>query len=436
MHAQPIGVLEGGMIMNKKLIAAVAPLMLCSMLGFVAPTHAAALLRASLQPTSGPVGLSPLIKSVDPCPAPPAGQVAYAVVQRAIGSEIGAVPLDASGNWHFAAIWPLPTNTSQTFQATCRYGSPTSSISQLTTFASYRPVTYKVSGNSQPSLTITPTAMSKPGVVHLTAQVPCPAGREGLSIATWPTGTTVPNQMFISDARGYWRADVDLAPYAKQLRAGPVHFSAICHNATNGNDTTAPWLQYAVGKMKLAGPGLLPRTYVALGDSFSSGEGNPNFDSNTNQKNDKCHRSPMAWPRVLANAVPYDILHLACSGAVINNLTTGQYVERPQLDRLADLAETKHIDLVTVTIGGNDIGFVDLLTSCRFNPDCLAKLPSAMTKVDQTAARVLGQVLPAIEHAAPGARVVLVGYPRLFPVRAADNVNCGWLADGRETEWT
>src|ERR1700691_4183726 len=66
-------------------------------------------------------------------------------------------------------------------------------------------------------------------------------------------------------------------------------------------------------------------SYVAMGDSYSSGEGTPPFEAGTNDKKtgDTCHRSRKAWPFVVAAADPAlgSPVLLACSGATTGDVT-------------------------------------------------------------------------------------------------------------------
>jgi len=182
---------------------------------------------------------------------------------------------------------------------------------------------------------------------------------------------------------------------------------------------------------------------VGLGDSYSSGEGNDPFDVGTavfekKKRLDGCHRSQASWERQIGVTQPN---HLACSGAVIANLTlTGQ--ERiapdnvPQVQRLRSIEKSleatgKHVDDVVLTIGGNDIGFASIFGDC-FVRECLAHFDK--NERDVRNLRVpLDRALAAIMRAAPSAKVILVGYPRLFPGQQSGNVACGWLTP-RERE--
>jgi lysophospholipase L1-like esterase len=155
---------------------------------------------------------------------------------------------------------------------------------------------------------------------------------------------------------------------------------------------------------------------AAIGDSYSSGEGSgPPWDPGTDVEGNRCHRTPLAWPRLLG--VPAEG-HLACSGAGLADLPG-------QLAGLAALPDPpSHI---LVTIGGNDAGFAGILRGCVLG-DCVGLIG------DQAAALpALGETLEAayrgIAAAAPGGRVIVVGYPELIPERPPGGLRCLWLSD-------
>jgi lysophospholipase L1-like esterase len=105
-----------------------------------------------------------------------------------------------------------------------------------------------------------------------------------------------------------------------------------------------------------------------MGDSFSSGEGNPPFEYGTDLDNEnECHRSPQAYPRVLQAELDLgSTAFVACSGATIakalNGSTgDGNWSEGPQLEALSGSTE-----VATITIGGNDIEFSDFANACVY----------------------------------------------------------------------
>ncbi len=175
--------------------------------------------------------------------------------------------------------------------------------------------------------------------------------------------------------------------------------------------------------------------YVALGDSFSSGEGAPPFDrSTTVSSTNTCHRSSRAWPLLLAGRSDGDTYSLACSGATLAEVIDSDD-RRAERDRRSSqvtrLARIAGVHLVTVTIGGNDIGFAGVLLRCATHFRCDRYY--AAHGHDRLRARIdaLGARLPAlyaaIKRASPVARVVAVGYPRLFPLHPS-RVTCAALS--------
>jgi len=121
--------------------------------------------------------------------------------------------------------------------------------------------------------------------------------------------------------------------------------------------TVSSATDFAIGEF-----GINAGSYVALGDSYSSGEGNPPFLAGTDGGGDFCHRSPLAYSEVLGEEIGLNPLFYACSGAVTANITSAPHFgEPPQLN---DPGVDTSASLVTMTIGGNDAGFSDVLKAC------------------------------------------------------------------------
>lgn len=87
-----------------------------------------------------------------------------------------------------------------------------------------------------------------------------------------------------------------------------------------------------------------------------------------------CHRSDVA--EVISNAIPVDAkINLACSGAVAANVFRSSAGgrsfkgESPQADQLAQVAATHDVEMIVLSIGGNDLGFADVIIDCtvRYN---------------------------------------------------------------------
>jgi hypothetical protein len=110
-----------------------------------------------------------------------------------------------------------------------------------------------------------------------------------------------------------------------------------------------------------------PIHYVALGDSYSSGEGNPPFlpGTNTSGRNaDQCHRSYVAYPEFIDQDPALDITSYtsrACSGATSAELEWGN----PGNNEDAQVGHiTSQTNLVTIGVGGDDVGFSQVLAWC------------------------------------------------------------------------
>ncbi|MGW7333651.1 SGNH/GDSL hydrolase family protein [Streptomyces sp. NPDC054840] len=142
--------------------------------------------------------------------------------------------------------------------------------------------------------------------------------------------------------------------------------------------------------------------YVALGDSYSSGVGAGNYDSASGN----CKRTTRAYPALWAAAhSPQTFSFTACSGARTGDVLAGQ---------LAPL--NSGTDLVSITIGGNDAGFSDVMTTCVLQSEstCVNRVNQAKAYVDATLPGQLDQVYNAIHSRSPGAHVVVIGYPRFY----------------------
>jgi lysophospholipase L1-like esterase len=161
-----------------------------------------------------------------------------------------------------------------------------------------------------------------------------------------------------------------------------------------------------------------PAAYAALGDSYTSGPLIPTqlFDPFG------CLRSDHDYPHLAAQALGMSLHDVSCSGAGTRELSVPQAVQGgpnpPQLDALDPSTR-----LVTLQIGGNDIGFTDIIRSCiavvPLGSPCqdhyTAGGPDQLSgRIAATAPRVAA-ALAEIHRRAPDARVLVVGYPAILP---------------------
>lgn len=138
--------------------------------------------------------------------------------------------------------------------------------------------------------------------------------------------------------------------------------------------------------------------YVALGDSYSSGVG-----TNSYTLSSSCLRGVYAYPYLISQQRPNTSLNfVACSGATTTSLMSSQIQ-----------AVNASTNIVTVSIGGNDIGFSSLILQCTLG-SCSSALNSTRAGLSTSLAPKLNTVYSAIQAQAPGAAVVVLGYPRLF----------------------
>nr|WP_042195369.1 SGNH/GDSL hydrolase family protein [Kibdelosporangium sp. MJ126-NF4]CEL21968.1 putative secreted hydrolase [Kibdelosporangium sp. MJ126-NF4]CTQ92748.1 putative secreted hydrolase [Kibdelosporangium sp. MJ126-NF4] len=166
----------------------------------------------------------------------------------------------------------------------------------------------------------------------------------------------------------------------------------------------------ALGLTTLSAPAnAAAENYVALGDSYSSGVGTGGPYSGGG-----CKRSSSAYPRLWANShAPASFNFAACSGAVTADVLNSQ------ANSLS--ASTS---LVTISIGGNDAGFVDTITTCTLNGDsaCVNRVEQGKTFARNTLPGRLDNVYKTIRQRSPNARVVVLGYPRFYKVPGSCNV--------------
>jgi lysophospholipase L1-like esterase len=161
--------------------------------------------------------------------------------------------------------------------------------------------------------------------------------------------------------------------------------------------------------------------YVALGDSYTAGPLIPN------QVDLNCLRSDHNYPTLASASIhSSSFVDVSCSGATTNDILNPGSGELGITVPAQITAVTSGTALVSVGIGGNDIGFSDIVQTCAedsvsspFGSPCKNRYTAG--GVDQLAARVnatapkVAAVLSAVHAAAPGARVLVVGYTAVLP---------------------
>jgi lysophospholipase L1-like esterase len=161
----------------------------------------------------------------------------------------------------------------------------------------------------------------------------------------------------------------------------------------------------ALGAAMLVSPGIAHAAapnYVALGDSYASGVGTRTYITSSGS----CQRSTKAYPYIDATRLGANLTFVACSGARVADVTANQLS-----------AVTSAANLVTVQVGGNDAGFSSVITECAkpsWLGDCTGAINNAQAIINNTLPGRLNGLYGSIRSRAASARVVVVGYPRLF----------------------
>ncbi|MCS7024190.1 MAG: GDSL-type esterase/lipase family protein [Bryobacteraceae bacterium] len=218
----------------------------------------------------------------------------------------------------------------------------------------------------------------------------------------------------------------------------------------------------------------MPRRYIVvnIGDSYAAGEGSPNRDltdtDNEPMWNDTpCHRSEESGQargvRAVIQRTPQAAItfaNFACSGAISRNLThetqsidptpldplnrrtpNGSVQRTPQLDRLETwMADNNrnHVDVMLLSVGGNDAGFgevalrclINVTSDCRNDPQVLARISSGLSTLPSRLNAVKNDIesRPFRVH-----RVLHFGYPD--PTRDATGSFCGPSVPASQTCW-
>ena len=155
--------------------------------------------------------------------------------------------------------------------------------------------------------------------------------------------------------------------------------------------------------------------YVALGDSFTA-----NSYHGPGATGNGCDQSGRNQPHVVQARLGYaSFVDASCDGATTNDILTNGNGDQAQISFV-----TSTTKLVTVSIGGNDVGFSDIVKNCTLDylsfGGCKADYVSGTTdslsaKISQTQPKI-AQVLATVKSRAPQAKIFVYGYPTLVPM--------------------
>jgi hypothetical protein len=202
--------------------------------------------------------------------------------------------------------------------------------------------------------------------------------------------------------------------------------------------------------------------YLAMGDSFASGEGAFNYRDGTDKSPNKCHQSLNSYPYIL-DGVMGATKSVACSGAKIINITgdpenkhTNQLKDTEDKDiddgqkTLAtnnfmpgilgqlDLIKENNPQAVTVSIGGNDVGFKDIIQACvtpiTASMNCYELYEDRVQLVNDINSKYFNLVktYQKLKATDPTRRVYVIGYPYIISATGYCDVNVRMSERDRE----
>ena len=154
--------------------------------------------------------------------------------------------------------------------------------------------------------------------------------------------------------------------------------------------------------------------YVALGSSFAAGIG---LGASAPESPVQCFRTMAGYPALVAQRTGLALVDMTCSGSTTGHiLDGGQMLLGPQLAAIGPRAR-----LVTITTGGNDVGYIGDLMAASGSMGRLAGWWHGAVKpaADRPYAMVetnLKTIIARVRSRAPQARIIVVSYPAIFPV--------------------
>lgn len=242
--------------------------------------------------------------------------------------------------------------------------------------------------------------------------------------------------------------------------------SAAVHNAADGT--------WSYGKYRLSIPNTQPSKYLALGDSFSSGEGSYDYRSPTDFYVDEsnynvCHQSKNSYPYLIQESQNFEWFNsIACSGAQARDLSFQDSLEYlrgyPQARTLQKnsgqvgnalenfipgyvpqmkFSDLHHPTVATVSVGGNDFGFGKIIEKCvlgggdndilcYFNRDEREKLANSIEDKIPELTTLFSRLKTSLSGSDP--RLYVVGYPEIISPNGFCGLNVAMQPT--ETEFT
>lgn len=208
-------------------------------------------------------------------------------------------------------------------------------------------------------------------------------------------------------------------------------------------------------------PNTQQTNYIALGDSYASGEGegSTTFYPETDVRGvNMCHLSRQSYPFLIGKRLSLDSTHsVACSGAKTTNIANGSGVDktlsRPDRDnqyynpnfdyRLSwtpgYVGQLNYITknkpgIITISAVGNDIGFSNIIKRCLAPDTCYASYEDRLELVrliDNQFDKLVGLYTDIKQATVPDARIYVIGYPSI--VKSDGECGGNVRLNGKET---
>jgi lysophospholipase L1-like esterase len=166
-------------------------------------------------------------------------------------------------------------------------------------------------------------------------------------------------------------------------------------------------------------------SYVALGDSITAGSGLA-FAKDATKNDQSCGRSPQVFASLIAKERSYTLTNLACGGVTAPDIfqrRDGDTVAAS--DQLAQLAKLPKPDLITITAGANDAGWVPLLFKCWNNTcgdsDDDAAAKASLDQLKLSLSYLFARIDAQYDRLPP--RIMAVGYYQAFSAQCGPEVN-------------
>lgn len=194
--------------------------------------------------------------------------------------------------------------------------------------------------------------------------------------------------------------------------------------------------------------------YVALGDSYASGEGAYTYFKGTDDPNNMCHLSDRSYPYLLGKKLRMDsVRSVACSGARIQHVSSkdekiaqqynslpsyGNSLEDwlPGYKRQSDYINKGKPNIATISIGGNDIGFGAIIKRCVVGGDtCFETFEDRIELMMAINHKfdALVDTFKEVRSSSPGSRVYVIGYPKILnPSGRCNSDNVHFNQDEKE----